>query len=94
MKSGQKEELLLNLIFPDYFNDNSNNESEGKGEGESNDKQSAKEKEADKSTSNSAGCSYTPRLVTSTEMNPNACNWIVGGISILAVKFIKFYFCN
>ena len=44
----------MNLIFPDYFNDNSNNESEGKGEGESNDKQSAKEKEADKSTSNSA----------------------------------------
>ena len=83
----------MNLIFPDYFNDNSNNESEGKGEGESNDKQSAKEKEAANATSLS-GCSYTPRLVTPTEMNPNACNWIVGGISILAVKFIKFYFCN
>lgn len=86
MKGGQKEELLLNLIFSVY--------PDGNGENESETEQSAKEKEVDKSTSNSAGCSYTPRLVTSTEMNPNACNWIVGGISILAVKFIKFYFCN
>lgn len=49
LKGGQKEELLLNLIFPDY--------PDGNGEGENN----AKEKEADKSTSLS-GCSYTPRL--------------------------------
>lgn len=93
MKSGQKEELLLNLIFPDYFNDNSNNESEGKGEGESNDKQSAKEKEAANATSLS-GCSYTPRLVTSTEMNPNPCKWIIGVISIFSITFIKVCFCN
>ena len=86
MKGGQKEELLLNLIFPDY--------PDGNGENGSVTEQSAKEKEADKSTSNSAGCSYTPRLVTSTEMNPNPCKWIIGVISILSIKFIKVCFCN
>ncbi len=54
LKGGQKEELLFNLIFPDY--------PDGNGENESEDEQSAKEKEADNSTSLS-GCSYTPRLV-------------------------------
>ena len=54
LKGGQKEELLLNLIFLDYPNGNGENESETE--------QSAKEKEADNSTSLS-GCSYTPRLV-------------------------------
>ncbi len=86
LKGGQKEELLLNLIFPVY--------PDGNGENESETEQSAKEKEVDKSTSNSAGCSYTPRLVTSTEMNPNPCKWIIGVISILSIKFIKVCFCN
>ena len=54
LKGGQKNELLLNLIFPDY--------PDGNGENESEDEKSAKEKEADKSTSLS-GYSYTPRLV-------------------------------
>ncbi len=85
LKGGQKEELLLNLIFPNY--------PDGNGENESETEQSAKEKEADKSTSLS-GCSYTPRLVTSTEMNPNPCKWIIGVISIFSIKFIKVCFCN
>ena len=58
LKGGQKEELLLNLIFPDYPDGN-----------ESEPEQSAKEKEADKSTSLS-GCSYTPRLVTRAGIEP------------------------
>ena len=55
---GQKEELLLNLIFPDYPDGN-----------ESEDEKSAKEKEADISTSLS-GCSYTPRLVNNKGFEP------------------------
>ena len=55
LKGGQKEELLLNLIFPDYPDGNG-----------SEDENSAKEKEVDISTSNSnvnAGCAYTSRVV-------------------------------
>ncbi len=55
LKGGQKNELLLNLIFPDYPDGNG---------GE--DENSAKEKEVDISTSNSdvnAGCAYTSRVV-------------------------------
>ena len=62
LKGGQKEELLLNLIFPDYPGEN---ESENESETE----QSAKEKEADNSVS-SSGCSYTPRLVTRAGIEP------------------------
>ena len=51
LKGGQKEELLLNLTFPDYPDGNGSEDENG-----------AKEKEADISTSLS-GCSYTPRLV-------------------------------
>ncbi len=61
LKGGQKEELLLNLIFPDY--------PDGNGENESEDEQSAKEKETENSVSLS-GCSYTPRLVTPTGLEP------------------------
>ena len=51
LKSGQKNELLLNLIFPDYPDGNGcENEN------------SAKEKETEKSVSQS-GCSYTPVMV-------------------------------
>ena len=58
LKSGQKNELLLNLIFPDYP-DGSDEENE----------KSAKEKETENSVSLS-GCSYTPRLVTPTGLEP------------------------
>lgn len=61
LKGGQKEELLLNLIFPDYPDGNSENGSETE--------QSAKEKEAANATSLS-GCSYTPRLVTPSGIEP------------------------
>ena len=59
LKGGQKEELLLNLIFPDYPDGNG-----------SEDENSAKEKEADISTSLS-GCSYTPRLVEIVQIKTN-----------------------
>lgn len=58
LKGGQKEELLLNLIFPDYPDGN-----------ESDDEKSAKEKETENSVS-SSGCSYTPRLVTLPGIEP------------------------
>ncbi len=61
LKGGQKEELLMNLIFPDY--------PDGNGENESEDEQSAKEKETENSVSFS-GCSYTPRLVTLPGIEP------------------------
>ncbi len=51
LKSEQKNELLLNLIFPDYPDGNG-------GEGEN----CAKEKETENSVSFS-GCSYTPVMV-------------------------------
>ncbi len=56
LKGGQKEELLLNLIFPDYPDGN---------EGENGEK----EKETENSVSSSV-CSYTPRLVTPTGLEP------------------------
>ena len=58
LKGGQKNELLLNLIFPDYPDGNGDNGGE--------DENSAKEKEVDISTSNSdvnAECAYTSRVV-------------------------------
>ena len=58
LKSGQKNELLLNLIFPDYPNGNG---------GE--DENSTKEKETENSVSQS-GCSYTTVMVHSTGVEP------------------------
>ena len=58
LKSGQKNELLLNLIFPDYPNGNG---------GE--DENSTKEKETENSVSQS-GCSYTPVMVRLTGLEP------------------------
>ncbi len=60
LKKGQQNELLLNLIFPDYP-DGGEDESGGK------------EKEVDISTSNSdvnAGCAYTSRMVGTTGLEP------------------------
>ena len=51
LKSGQKNELLLNLIFPDYPDSNGGADENG-----------AKEKETENSVSQS-GCSYTPVVV-------------------------------
>ena len=52
LKSGQQNELLLNLIFPDYPDGNGDTGENG-----------AKEKETDNSVSNSEGCAYTPVMV-------------------------------
>lgn len=59
LKNGQKNELLLNLIFPDYPDENGNTDENG-----------AKEKETDKSVSLSSGCSYTPVMVQSKGLEP------------------------
>ena len=59
LKGEQQNELLLNLIFPDYPDGND-------GENEN----SAKEKETDNSVSNSAGCAYTPVMVETRGVEP------------------------
>ena len=59
LKSGQKNELLLNLIFPDY--------PDGNGE---NGENSAKEKETENSVSLSEGCAYTPVMVELRGVEP------------------------
>ncbi len=59
LKGEQQNELLLNLIFPDYPDGND-------GENEN----SAKEKETDNSVSNSAGCAYTPVMVEISGFEP------------------------
>ena len=58
LKSGQQNELLLNLIFPDY--------PEGSGCADEN---GAKEKETENSVSQS-GCSYTPVMVRMKGFEP------------------------
>ncbi len=60
LKGGQKEELILNLIFPDYpdgSNDENGNED--------------KEKETDNSVSQSRSGSYTPAMVPQVISYPN-----------------------
>lgn len=59
LKNGQKNELLLNLIFPDYPDGNGNTDENG-----------AKEKETDKSVSLSSGCSHTPVMVPLVGLEP------------------------
>ncbi len=59
LKSGQKNELLLNLIFPDYPDGNGDTGENG-----------AKEKETDNSVSNSEGCAYTPVMVELRGVEP------------------------
>ena len=67
LKSGQKNELLLNLIFPDYPDSNG-------GEVEN----SAKEKETANAISLS-GCSYTPVMVPLVGVEPTRYryHWIL-----------------
>ena len=55
LKNGQRNELLLNLIFPDY--------PDGNAESGGTEENSAKEKETENSVSLSSGCSYTPVMV-------------------------------
>ncbi len=62
LKSGQKNELLLNLIFPDYPDGNG-------GEDGSESENSAKEKETENSVSFSR-CSYTPVMVPVIGVEP------------------------
>ena len=59
LKSGQKNKLLLNLIFTNYPDGNG-------GISGNNKENSAKEKETDNSVSLSSGCSYTPVMVLVT----------------------------
>ncbi len=59
LKSGQQNELLLNLIFPDYPDGNGDTGENG-----------AKEKETDNSVSNSEGCAYTPVMVEIIGLEP------------------------
>ncbi len=64
LKGEQQNELLLNLIFPDYPDGNGGEDESG-----------AKEKEVDISTSNSdvnAGCAYASRVVELIHPNPNS----------------------
>ena len=61
LKGGQKNELLLNLIFPDYPDGNG---------GE--DENSAKEKETANAISLSEGCAYTPVMVDESGLAPES----------------------
>ena len=63
LKRGQKNELLLNLIFHDYpdFGGGSGSGNEGE--------KSVKEKETENSVSQS-GCSYTPAMVHLQGLEP------------------------
>lgn len=63
LKGGQKNELLMNLIFPDYPDGND-------GENGHNGENGAKEKETENSVSLSSGCSYTPVMVRITGVEP------------------------
>ena len=59
LKGEQQNELLLNLIFPDYPDGNGDTGENG-----------AKEKETDNSVSNSEGCAYTPVMVGNEGLEP------------------------
>ncbi len=63
LKGGQKGELLLNLIFPDYPDGNAD-------DGENAKETPQIEKETDKSVSQSSGCAYTPVMVEVTGLAP------------------------
>ncbi len=68
LKSGKKNELLLNLIFPDYPDSNGGADENG-----------AKEKETENSVSLSSGCSYTPIMVPLVGVEPTRYryHWIL-----------------
>ena len=65
LKNGQRNELLLNLIFPDY--------PDGNAESGGTEENSAKEKETENSVSLSSWCSYTPVMVPVIGVEPIRC---------------------
>ncbi len=83
LKGEQQNELLLNLIFPDYPDGND-------GENEN----SAKEKETDNSVSNSAGCAYTPVMVErpASKMIPLTCTPSTSAIRMSVSVFLAVTF--
>ncbi len=78
LKSGQKNELLFNLIFPDYPDFGG-----GADGGES--ENGAKEKETDNSVSLS-GCSYTPDMVHQDRQSLNLKYVFVNGVAGFVAK--------
>ena len=74
LKNGQKNELLLNLIFPDYPDGNGEEERNG-------DKMPENERETDKSVSLSSGCSYTPGMVHQNRQRLNPIYLFVNGVA-------------
>ena len=82
LKSGQKNELLLNLIFPDY--------PDGNGDTGEN---SAKEKETANAISLSEGCAYTPVMVELTGVEPVSKRGLTM-LSSCAVQILNFSRCR
>ncbi len=81
LKGEQQNELLLNLIFPDYPDGND-------GENEN----SAKEKETDNSVSNSAGCAYTPVMVDESGLAPESygfCQSFLHTYSAFSLAYLR-----
>lgn len=82
LKGEQQNELLLNLIFPDYPDGND-------GENEN----SAKEKETANAISLSEGCAYTPVMVEMTGVEPVSKR----GLTVLSsceVQILNFSRCR
>ena len=59
LKGGQKDELLLNLIYPDY-------------DGSESEETDVNEKETDRSVSNSSGCAYKYAMVDESGLAPES----------------------
>lgn len=78
LKSGQKNELLLNLIFPDYPDSNG-------GEVEN----SAKEKETANAIPLSEGCAYTPVMVGDNVCHKNRTKQHLVNIYIKPQKVVN-----
>ena len=81
LKGGQKNELLLTLIFPDYPDF-------GDGENEN----SAKEKETDNSVSQS-GCSYTPVMVRLPGLEPGWSPIRPSNVRVCLFRHNRKYYC-
>ena len=86
LKNGKKNELLLNLFFPDYPDGSG-------GDDGSEDKNSAKEKETENSVSFSSGYSYTPVMVRPPrlELGPKASEAFMVSNSTTGAKSGKIY---
>ena len=82
LKGGQKGELLLNLIFPDYPNGSD-------GENGNDNNAPENEKETDNAVSNSAGCAYTPVMVEVRGVEP----LFKREVKILSTYLADLFFC-